>query len=447
MDIERRILRLMNSGDDDLDLFVRALSPRALPNHGPKNRLLDRLFFTYIAFVRMARAARTPSSPRFRSVVYDPGARRDEVRATRTYYIREYFGEEVDFLLADLLKGEGAPRRMTPRERRAARLWRRRARLFALGSLLDFSSRRYRWWGDVFSTVHTIAQSHEQIDKVYIGRPYDRRSYVIATFLCRHTAIKPLLIFQGEPLYVNLRDLHVPITVVLTSKVNIPEAEYFAAAGHFKAAEVLYYPNEYLVERPTPGPPVYDIGFFSTGDWARIGGMYWAPDIEEVRRGAYRGNVYEVHATRLLEALVEYARSRQRTLRIYLHPYERQLLNEAAIEPPYMHLVDGEIVTIDTRPGSSRDAFYEPDVAVALRSGAILERIDLGLDRSFTYVFEDRSLGNILPEALGEYQRNLFYSIEDLFAKLDACFSGGDDRLSVKAAGPQAKSRNEEGSC
>ena len=243
MDIERRILRLMNSGDEDLDLFARALAPRVLPNHGPRSWLLDRLFFIYLAFVRMARAARVPSSPRSRSVVYDPGARREDVRATRAFYIREYFGVEVDFMLADLLKGEGEPRRMTPSERRLARLWRRRARLYALASLFDFSSRRYRWWGDVFATVQTIVQSHEQIDTIYIGLPYDRRSYVIATFLCRHTAIKPLLIFQGEPLYVNLRDLHVPITVVLTSRVNIPEAEYFAAAGHFKAAEVLYHSN------------------------------------------------------------------------------------------------------------------------------------------------------------------------------------------------------------
>jgi len=65
-------------------------------------------------------------------------------------------------------------------------------------------------------------------------------------------------------------------------------------------------------------------------------------------------------------------------------------------------------------------------VAVALRSSTIWQRIDLGLERSFIYAFEDPALGNMLPEALGEYERNVFRSAADLFAKLDECFAGAD---------------------
>ncbi|MGO8683496.1 MAG: hypothetical protein ACLQUT_02790 [Thermoleophilia bacterium] len=425
MNVERRLLRLMNAGDQDIELFQRALAPRVLPNHGPRTWLFDRAFFLYITVVRMARAAAVPAAPSSRAVVYDPGARDETRRANRAYFIHEYFGEEVDFLLTDLLKGAGEARTMTVGERLAARRWRWRARRAALASFLDFSSRRYRWWGDVFSTVHTFAQALEQIDKAYIGLPYDRRSYVLATWLQRHTAIKPFIIFQSMPLYGNQRDLHVPVTVILTSKVNIPEVNYYIEQGHFKAGEVLYRSQEYLLERVgiEPAPPLYDIGFFSTGDWARVDGTYWAVDLEKVRQGAYRGNIYEAQSMRVLEALVDYARSRRRTLRIYLHPYERRLLNDEGIEPPYKGLADGQWVTIDERPGNSRVAHYEPDVAVALRSGTIWERIDLGLDRSFMYVYEDLSLGNLLPEAMGEYQRNLFRSVGELFAKLDECFA------------------------
>lgn len=425
MNVERRLLRLMNAGDQDIELFQRALAPRVLPNHGPRTWLFDRAFFLYITVVRMARAATVPAAPSRRAVVYDPGARDETRRANRAYFIHEYFGEEVDFLLTDLLKGAGEARTMTVGERRAARRWRWRARRAACASFLDFSSRRYRWWGDVFSTVHTFAQALEQIDKAYIGLPYDRRSYVLATWLQRHTAIKPFIIFQSMPLYGNQRDLHVPVTVILTSKVNIPEVNYYIKQGHFKAGEVLYRSQEYLLERVgiKPAPPLYDIGFFSTGDWARVDGTYWAVDLEKVRQGAYRGNIYEVQSMRVLEALVDYARSRHRTLRIYLHPYERRLLNDEGIEPPYEGLADGRWVTIDERPGNSRVAHYEPDVAVALRSGTIWERIDLGLDRSFMYVYEDLSLGNLLPEAMGEYQRNLFRSVDELFTKLDECFA------------------------
>ena len=61
---------------------------------------------------------------------------------------------------------------------------------------------------------------------------------------------------------------------------------------------------------------------------------------------------------------------------------------------------------------------------MALRSSTIWQRLDLGLDRSFTYIYEDRSLGTVLPEALGQYQGNVFRSVDELYAKLDACFAG-----------------------
>lgn len=423
MNVEQHILRLVNAGDQDLDLFRSALAPRVLP-HNERSWFMDRAYFLYIAFVRLARSARRPASPRSRTVVYDPSAPRDEaVRRARAYFVAQHFGREVDFFAADLLKGEGGTREMTARERRAARRWRLAARYCAVAALFD-RSRRYRWWGDVFASIHTFAQALDQVDAAFVFLFFDRRSYAVATFLSRHTAVATHAVFQSMPLYGNQRHLHVPITAVVTSKVNLPEVEYFSAEGSFKARDTVYRSQEHLLERSTltPAPPVYDIGFFATGDWARIDGTYWAVDLEKARAGAYRGNVYEQHSERILGWLVDYALSRRRTLRIYMHPYERRILHDHGIEPPYRGVADGELVTIDDKPGNSRGSHFEPDVAVALRSGTIWERIDLGLDRSFMYVYEDRSLGNLLPEAVGEYRHNLFDSREELYAKLDDCF-------------------------
>jgi hypothetical protein len=82
-------------------------------------------------------------------------------------------------------------------------------------------------------------------------------------------------------------------------------------------------------------------------------------------------------------------------------------------------LADGKLVTIDDAPGTSRGAVYECDVAVALRSSTIWERIDLGLTRSLIYVFDDPALDNVLPESLGPYQANVVHSTAELEAKLD----------------------------
>jgi len=421
VNVEQRIMCLLNAGGRDLDLFARALAPRDLP-HNERSWLKDRAYFLYIAFVRLGRSARVPASPTARAVVYDPSARDGGVRAARARFIQEHFGRDADFVLADLLKGEGGPRRMTPRERRASRRWRWRARSCAVAALFD-RSRRYRWWGDVFNTVHSLAQALDQVDTAFVFLMFDRRSYAVATFLARHTAIKTHAVFQSMPLYGNQRFMHVTLTAVVTSRVNVPELHYFGKAGWFKASEVLYCSGEHLTERAelAPAPPIYDIGFFATGDWARIDGKYWAVDVEKARAGVYRGNVYEQYSERVLGWLADYARSRRRTLRLYMHPYERRLLHDHGIQPPYRGIADGELITIDDRPGHSRGSHFEPNVAVALRSGTIWERIDLGLLRSFMYDYDDPSLGNVLPEALGPYRNNLFGSREELYAKLDEC--------------------------
>lgn len=400
-----------------------------MPKRGEDGWLRDRAGLLHAVFLGLAQPeARRTASPAHRAVFYELGAMRAETRSTQVAFAREHFGDEVDFLLKHQLKGRGPRRCMTRRESRLARAWRLRARLAALSTLLDPTG-RYGWWGHVFATIHTFAQAVDQYDRVYITKPYDRRSYVLATMLHRHAGKRVLLVHQSMPLYGNQRKLHVPVTAVVTSKVNVPEAEYFRRQGFFRASEIVYRSGEFVEEYASlePAAPIYDIGFVASGDWARENGMIWARDIEQVRRGAFRGNVYERHSQMVLDALVGYARSRGRTLRIYMHPYERRLLHEHGIEPPYRGLADGELVSIDDAPGNSRGAFYEMDVAVALRSSVIWQRIDLGLERSFMYDFPDRSLGNLLAEALGEYRRNTFASVEDLYEKLDGCFAGQGD--------------------
>ncbi len=67
---------------------------------------------------------------------------------------------------------------------------------------------------------------------------------------------------------------HVPLTAVVTSRVNVPELHYFGKAGWFKASEVLYRSGEHLTERAelAPAPPIYDHRLLRHGDWARIDG-------------------------------------------------------------------------------------------------------------------------------------------------------------------------------
>lgn len=428
MRLERRILRWLNDGDTDIDLFESALGPRELPDRGPSNWFMDRARFLYTAFITAAGRNRANDllGP---AVYYDPAIRWDEkILEYRHAFIDHHFSETAEAILGSksVLAG-GARRKPSKAEARAARMWGRRARIAALLALLDFSSQRYYWWGGIFLDMQAFARVTDDVDHAYVFRLYDRRSYCIGTFLRRYVTDDVRFVYQGMPLWFNQRDLHVPVTVVVTSKVNVPEVEWFAERGHFKASSVCYRPQEFILDRfeLTPTAPTYDIGFFASGDWARRGfGRYWSSDIEAIRRGDYRGTPFEKAAEQVLSTLADYAHKHGRTLRIYMHPYERMLLADHGIQPPYRAIEDGKLVTIDDQPGTSRDKVYEPAVAIAVRSSTIWERIDLDLDDSFIYTFGDDELDNFNPKSLGEYRRNVFGTMDELTEKLDEVLVG-----------------------
>ena len=163
--------------------------------------------------------------------------------------------------------------------------------------------------------------------------------------------------------------------------------------------------------------PTVDIGFFSTGEWARDN-MFQTKDIEKVRSYSLADNFYHRLSSEILEMLVVLCRENQWRLRIYLHPYERILLNKHHIQPPYITLLDNHFIDIDSAPGNSLSKIYEPRVAVSLVSTIIWERLDIGLSDSFIYDFKDESMNMFIAESLGPYKSCTFSSVPELKNKV-----------------------------
>ena len=74
---------------------------------------------------------------------------------------------------------------------------------------------------------------------------------------------------------------------------------------------------------------------------------------------------------------------------------------------------------MDESGENSRLRIYEPKAAVSLQSSFIWERLDLGLDASFIYEWDDAEKNPFLREALGAYAASLFRSPGELADKLD----------------------------
>lgn len=417
-DAERRMLRVLG-GPEDLDLFREALAVRLLPDAGPASWVRDRLKFLRSALV-------TPLRVQFRDapalssahVAFDPAAGRERMRAYRSFFVERYFEQTVDFV------GRGQIRAASARRGPWLR-WYLFGVLAALAAFLDFGERRYQWWGMVLADVQAYVRVIGELETVYCFGLYDRRPYALAAYLAQHTRVRVVLVYQNIPLYRNCRHLHLRVPAVLTSRVNLPEAEYFRTQGLFRPSEIIYKSQEFALDFADlePSAPVVDIGFFSSGEWARTGGLYQSDDAEAIRVGAFADNEYARTSETIAEALAVYAREHGLTLRIYPHPLERRLKAEEAIEPPYATLVDGRTVTIDESGESSRRKIYEPRVAVSLQSSFIWERLDLGLDASFIYEWGDAEKNPFLREGLGPYADNLFRDADELAAKLDRVFA------------------------
>jgi hypothetical protein len=340
----------------------------------------------------------------------------------RSFFLRHHFGLESDCV------GRGALRQPRRRPSPAWWLWWARGVGWALLGLADWSERRYTWLGGALVDMQLFKRLEGELGQIYLFAFYDRRQYLLLTFLARHTQVTATAVYQNIPLARNCRHLHVEVPVVLTSKVNLSEVDYYRSQGSFRPLTVTYASQEYALDTHDleRHAPLYDIGYYSSGEWARRDGLYQARpgDLERVRRGDFADNPYARAAAAQIAALAGYARKEHRTLRLYPHPLERALMR-GGIAPPYAGLTDGVAVTIDdSDQETSRHTVYDARVAVSLQSSFIWERLDLGLDDSYLHEFADRAMNPFERAALGRYAENVCSSSDELIAKVDAALRG-----------------------
>jgi hypothetical protein len=424
VDLQAIVNRAVNGGDDQLELMTEALRVRVLPGAGPRSWWRDRLRFLVSATVTTLRQARR-EAPLLSSPVAacSPGNGDARAREVRSFFLRHHFGLESDCV------GRGAQRRSRRRSSPAWWLWWARGVGWALLGLADWSERRYTWLGGALVDMQLFKRLEGELEQVFLFAFYDRRQYLLLTFLARHTHVTATAVYQNIPLARNCRHLHVEVPVVLTSKVNLSEVDYYRAHGSFRPLSVTYASQEYALDTHdlAPHAPLYDIGYYSSGEWARREGLYQARpgDLERVRRGDFADNPYARAADVQIAALVAYARKEHRTLRIYPHPLERALLR-SGMAPPYAELADGVTVSIDGGgEETSRRTVYDARVAVSLQSSFIWERLDLGLDDSYLHEFPDPAMNAFERAALGRYARNVCPTSDDLIAKVDAALKAG----------------------
>ena len=94
----------------------------------------------------------------------------------RGEFVLRHFGETVDFV-------SSLQPRYAPGGRREWWRWYRFGVSVALRALFDASERRYFWLGSLLLEVQAVALASPGIRKAYVFRLFDRRPYLVATYL------------------------------------------------------------------------------------------------------------------------------------------------------------------------------------------------------------------------------------------------------------------------
>lgn len=180
---------------------------------------------------------------------------------------------------------------------------------------------------------------------------------------------------------------------------------------------VLQAPERFLKESNfTNVKPVYDLGFFSSGNWLR----------------KYLGNESQItdeaeYEEQLLSDLKKYCISKKLKCRVFLHPIEKNLKYLDLVNTYYEKLGLNLETEIAPRDQKSIDEFDEINLGIALYSTLMFERLALGFKTLIApygytdFPIKESNFGNICvkkrEDLIGKLDGNLYLSPRDFFSK------------------------------
>lgn len=156
----------------------------------------------------------------------------------------------------------------------------------------------------------------------------------------------------------------------------------------------------------------YDIGFFSSAYWARREGLYTDNNIIALRENRYQNNIYSLREIIIFKNLIKIVKKYNLSLKIYLHPYEKRLITEYGVYPPYWDKYTHENIVIDGLKENNN--FFESKVGVLLQSSIFYDRWEHNL---FTLCYQFKNSKNRLQiplKYLGKYNIYGFENLKEL---------------------------------
>lgn len=223
-------------------------------------------------------------------------------------------------------------------------------------------------------------------------------------------------IYEPTPLFNAQRlDYHKNSRIIFTSKVLLNEVSEYASRNMLTLdnCEQEYWGNMYEIppKKEIPGPK-YELGFYSSAWWARDGNIR-VYDKEKLMNGHFLNTKEAKTEIKIIEAI----NSTTNEFKIYLHPFEKELIKKFEIYPPFWEKYKDKIsLELDEIVSN----LFEPRIAVVQSSSTLYERLDYDLPTFFCT--NEKLIGGTSTLKEGyipdEYKNFAYKTTEELAEKL-----------------------------
>lgn len=259
-----------------------------------------------------------------------------------------------------------------------------------------------------------------QVEKVFFyGFIYRPDNYLAALVLSQYVDV--LYVTGSTSFYYNRRYVYLPnVTLVSCSLVQ------------FKEINSLIEKKNIIVKNILLGNPLFDhssmkdydiipyeIGIYSSGEWARENGLWRSYDYNKIRSGQFHKNPYYDVFLSILKIVTELVNSRKIKAKLYFHPHEKDLYNKQGIMPPYVKILTKNGIDFSFSDEDSWLLLRESKIGVAVLSTIIYERLGLGLDGYLYYNSNEEFISDFFnPSLLGDFEKYFFNNSKELKKKI-----------------------------
>ncbi|MDR1775068.1 MAG: hypothetical protein LBS17_01190 [Actinomycetes bacterium] len=316
--------------------------------------------------------------------------------------------------------------------------------LVAMLSFLDFSDTDYMRLQNTLRRIAWFAHQAQGIDVLVHKSIEARDNYLVSSCLSGRTHAQHVSFFGEQPFSFRTPWSQVRGTTVLVSEFQMQQAANLHSKGLFASGDYrLIDQQKYLqglgdatlVKRPIR----YDIGFISSGIWARPAHADRAEPhhFQQMKEGTFVPRPDAGYEMELFRFLISFAEKRRLSLALYLHPYEKQVI-EMGVTSPWERMDGvGTRFVIPEYGQSSVECIAETRVQISVISTLIWKCIDFGMTDAFQSMRALDQIGttDVFLESCGPWRRHYFQSFEELEDRLDTDSAIAVNRILVDEQG------------